>query len=94
MVFIHGLIVLGGVIYGYVRTGREDRGNILKEGLKTGVAIGVLFGLFGLITGNILISLAEGFVEIIQFIIVAFVVSIEFIFGTLIGDYLEEKLKE
>jgi hypothetical protein len=94
MVSIDVLIVLAGVVYGYVRPGKEDRMHILKKGLKIGVIIGAAVGLFGLLTGNILVALAAGFSGILVFALVALIISIEFVIGTFIGDFLEEKLKK
>jgi hypothetical protein len=94
MPLLHGVVVIAGIIFGYVKTGREDRVNILKEGLKTGLFVGVLFGIYGLLTGNILVSLARGFTGVIGFMIVGLVVSAEFLIGTLIGDFLEETFKK
>jgi hypothetical protein len=94
MVDIGLLIIVVGIIYGYSNPGKEDKMNILKKGLKYGLILGVITAIFGLLTGGVLVAFAAGFVGIIGFVVVAFVISVEFIIGTFIGDYLEEKLKK
>ncbi len=94
MVSVDVLIIIVGIIYGYAHPGKEDRVHILKKGLRYGFIIGAIFGFIGLFTGNISVALASGFVGIIGFIIVALIISIEFVIGTFIGDFLEEKIKK
>ncbi len=88
------LIIIVGIIYGYAHTGKEDRVHILKKGLRYGFIIGAIFGFIGLFTGNILVALARGFSGIFLFLLIAFIISIEFVIGTFIGDFLEEKIKK
>ncbi len=94
MVSVDALIMIFGIIYGYAHPGKEDRGHMLKKGLKYGFIIGAIFAVMGLFTGNISVALVGGFVGIIGFIIMALIISIEFVIGTFIGDFLEEKIKK
>ncbi len=93
MVSLDALIVLVGVIYGFTHPGKEDKINILKKGLKYGFFIGILIGIIGLFSGNVFVAFAAGTVGIIGVVIVAFIISVEFIIGTFIGDLLEGILK-
>ncbi len=94
MVSVDVLIIIAGIIYGYVHPGKEDRVHILKKGLRYGFIIGVIIGFIGLFTDNISVALARGFSGIFLFLIFAFMISIEFVIGTFIGDFLEEKIKK
>ncbi|MEE8358137.1 MAG: hypothetical protein V3R82_01855 [Candidatus Hydrothermarchaeales archaeon] len=94
MVSVDVLIIIVGIIYGYVHPGKEDRMHILKKGLRYGFIIGVIFGFIGLFTGSVSVALASGFVGIIGFVIVALIISLEFVIGTFVGDFLEEKIKK
>ena len=94
MSLIDIIIIVAGAIYGYRNPGKEDRVHILKKGLRIGVIAGVLVGFIGLFTRSISVALATGFVGIIGFAIVALVISIEFVIGTFIGDFLEERNKK
>ncbi len=88
------LIIIAGIIYGYVHPGKEDRLHIIKKSLKYGLVIGAVFGVLGLFTGNILVALARGIGGTIGLIIMALIISIYFVIGTLVGDFLEEKFKK
>lgn len=88
------LIIAAGAFYGYVRPGREDKWKILKKGLKIGLILGVALGLIGVLVGGGFVAIAKGTVGIVAFVLIAFVISIEFIIGTFIGDSLEHKFKK
>ncbi len=94
MVDIGLLIIVVGIIYGYYNPGKEDKLSILKKGVKYGLILGVLTAIIGLLTGGVLVAFAAGFIGILGFVVIAFVISVEFIIGTFIGDYLEEKFKK
>ncbi len=94
MVSVDVLIIIVGIIYGYAHPGKEDRVHILKKGLRYGFIIGAIFGFIGLFTTNISVALARGFSGILLFLLIAFMISIEFVIGTFIGDFLEEKIKK
>jgi len=79
MVSIDLLIIVIGAYYGYSRPGKEDRMNIIKKGLRYGVIIGLVFALLGLLTGGIGVAVGMATVGVIGFVIMALVISIEFI---------------
>lgn len=94
MVSLDALIILTGIVYGYVHPGKEDKMKILKNGLRWGLIIGVIIGIIGLMAGGIIAGLAAGAIGIPAFIIIALRVSIVFIIGTFVGDFLEGVLKK
>jgi hypothetical protein len=88
------IMIIVGIWYGYSRPGKEDRVHILNQGIKIGLILGVVIGFFGFIVGGIFIALAAGIVGILGFFLIALRVSVIFIIGTFIGDFLEEKFKK
>ncbi len=84
------LVFIVGVIYGYISPGKEDKMKLLKKGLKIGVITGIIFGLLGFFMGGFLFFGAT----LIGFIIVIAIYTIIFIAGTIIGDFLESKIKK
>jgi amino acid transporter len=81
------LIILIGIIYGYMKPGKEDRSTLLKKGVVIGIILGVIMVVLGLIGGRgiLLLGSLVGAIVFIEVIILA----ILFIIGTYIGDMLE-----
>ncbi len=92
MVLFGILVIVTGMLYGYLKPGKEDRIALLKKGLFIGVIFAlILVGLAGLIGGGALMLFgsvvgAYVFVEVV-------ILAVLFILGTFIGDWLEEKNK-
>ncbi len=80
-----------GVIYGYLKPGKEDRKALLKKGVLIGVILGLVFAGLGLLVGIkfLPVSTVLGLIIFLEVIIFA----VLFIIGTFIGDWLEEKSK-
>jgi hypothetical protein len=92
MVLFEILIIVIGILYGYLNPGKEDRMALFKKGLLIGVILAlVLVGLGGLLGRGFLLLLG-GVVGIVVFIEVL-ILTVLFILGTFIGDWLEEKSK-
>ncbi|MDI6903347.1 MAG: hypothetical protein QMC77_06400 [Methanocellales archaeon] len=72
------LVGVAGLIYGYVKPGKEDKMALLKKGSMIGLALGVIFSITTIV--GVLISVIY--------------LTIIFIVGTFIGDWLEIKLKK
>jgi hypothetical protein len=87
------IIIAAGAIYGYVRPGKEDRGKILKKGLKIGLILGIALAILGMLVGGIARGFMVGITGTVGLVFLAFIVSVEFIIGTFIGDFLEHKFK-
>ncbi|NOZ76352.1 MAG: hypothetical protein GXO65_01445 [Euryarchaeota archaeon] len=94
MVSFDLLVVIAGIIYGYSKEGREDRWHMLKKGIKIGIVLGIALGILGLLMGGVMAGLAAGVVGIIALPLVAFVIALEFVIGTFIGDILERAVKK
>jgi hypothetical protein len=80
-----------GVIYGYLKPGKEDRKSLLKKGVLIGVILGLIFAGLGLLVNIrfLLVSTVVGLVIFVEVILLA----VLFIVGTFIGDWFEEKSK-
>ncbi len=91
MVLLEVLTIAAGIIYGYLKPGREDRSALLKNGLLIGIILGLVFTGLGMLVNIrfLLLSSLVGFIIFIEVIILA----VLFILGTFIGDWLEEKNK-
>jgi len=79
-----------GLVYGYVKPGKENRWELLKKGAMFGVILGIIFGLIGFFVGGLFLFAVTTIGIIIE---VIFLVII-FIIGTFIGDLLEAALKK
>ena len=83
------LIIIIGIIYGYMKPGKEDRSALLKKGVVIGIILGAIMVVLGLIGGGGILLLgglagAAVFIEVI-------ILAVLFIIGTYIGDMLERK---
>jgi uncharacterized membrane protein len=83
------LIIIIGIIYGYMKPGKEDRSSLLKKGVVIGIILGAIMVVLGLIGGGGILLLgglagAAVFIEVI-------ILAVLFIIGTYIGDMLEGK---
>jgi hypothetical protein len=83
------LIIIIGIIYGYMKPGKEDRSALLKKGVVIGIILGAIMVVLGLIGGRgiLLLGSLVGALVFIEVIILA----VLFIIGTYIGDMLERK---
>ena len=93
------LVFIVGLIYGYVKPGKEDRMALLKKGAIYGIILGIVFGIIRVFLvpqwyrffygGERLFAVTA----IGTFISVVILVII-FIIGTFIGDLVEGALKK
>ena len=83
------LIVIIGIIYGYMKPGKENRSALLKRGVVIGIILGAIMVVLGLLGGRTMLLLGSlaGVYVFIEVIILA----VLFIIGTYIGDMLERK---
>ena len=79
-----------GLIYGYVKPGKEKRWELFKKGIIYGIILGIIFGFIGLFIGGLIYSEATA---IGMFITVLILVLI-FILGTSIGDISKVAIKK
>jgi len=98
MAFELEILTVGvGVIYGYLKPGKEDRVALLKNGLIIGIVLGLVVVVFGMLVDS-RVLLHSGVVVMIGLVgmfvfILAVILAVLFILGTFIGDWLEEKSK-
>lgn len=85
------LTIVIGIIYGYLKPGKEDRMVLLKKGVYIGIILGLIFTGLGMLINVkfLLLSSIVGFVIFVEIIIIVLL----FIVGTFIGDMIEEKIK-
>ena len=83
------LIIIIGIIYGYMKPGKEDRWALLKKGVVIGIVLGAIMVLLGLFGGREILLLG-GLVGMVVFIEVI-ILAVLFVIGTYIGDMLEHK---
>ena len=83
------LIIIIGIIYGYMKPGKEDRWALLKKGVVIGIVLGAIMVLLGLFGGREILLLG-GLVGMVVFIEVI-ILAVLFIIGTYIGDMVGRK---
>ena len=85
------LTIVAGIIYGYIKPGKEDRFDLFKKGMIIGIILGLIFTILGIFADIefLLMSSMIGFFIFLEIIII----TIFFIIGSYIGDWLEEKSK-
>ena len=88
MALIETLTFVLGIIYGYVSPGRENRGALLRKGLIIGVVLAIILVAVGLFVGGTIMALSgmAVFIEVV-------ILTVLFIIGTWIGDWLEGRSK-
>jgi len=91
MVLLEILTIAIGVVYGYLKPGREDRKALLKKGVIIGLILALVFVGLGILAGReyLLLGGMAGALVFLEVLILAAL----FILGTFIGDWLEEKTK-
>jgi tryptophan-rich sensory protein len=84
------LALIIGLIYGYVKPGKEKRWELFKKGIMYGIILGIIFGFIGLFMGGLVYSAASA----IGMFITVIILVVIFIIGTFIGDLLEVAIKK
>ena len=84
------LAFAAGAAYGYINPGKEEKGKLLRKGLRTGAIVGIVLGVLNLVLGG---SLGFGATLIGSIIGIGFL-TLLFILGTMIGDWFEHKIKK
>lgn len=93
MVSLEFAAVIIGIIYGYIKPGKEDRRALLKKGIIIGIILALILTVLGLLFSGAKLFLLTSVIGVVMFIEVLIMVIL-FIVGTLIGDWLEEKTKK
>jgi len=78
-----------GLVYGYVKPGKEKRWELLKRGFVYGIILGLILGFIDLLMGGLVLSVGTAIRTFIEVVIL----TIMFIIGTFFGDLLETVVK-
>ncbi len=84
------LAFIAGIIYGYTNPGKEKKGKLLRKGLRIGVGVGIVFAVI-----NLFVTSHHSFAATLaaSIIWIGFL-TLMFILGTMLGDFLEHKIKK
>ncbi|MFQ6136269.1 MAG: hypothetical protein ACE5PM_03715 [Candidatus Hydrothermarchaeales archaeon] len=90
MVFEMGIVSVG-ILYGYLKPGKEKPGDLMYKGAEIGVILACIFALLIVFVGGISFPLAMGIGIMGYFGIIVGVVyfTILFAVGAILGDFLE-----
>lgn len=77
-----------GIAYGYLKPGKQDKLDILKTGVIVGILLAVVFALLGFALNYD--PLGFGATGIVGSIVAFVVLTVVFIIGVFIGDWLED----
>ncbi len=84
------IALLLGAVYGYVKPGKEEKKVLLKKGAKIGAVLGAVLAVTNLLVGGgLLIATAN----LVWSVIAIVYLTIMFVIGTLVGDWVEVKFK-
>ena len=83
------LAFIVGLVYGYVKPGKEKRWELLKRGFVYGIILGLILGFIGLLRGGLVLSVKTAIGTLIEVVIL----TIMFIIGAFFGDLLETVVK-
>ncbi|MFZ2070806.1 MAG: hypothetical protein WAV32_04265 [Halobacteriota archaeon] len=79
-----------GLVYGYVKPGKEKRWDLFKKGIVYGIILGIIFGIIAFFVGGLFFFVAGAtgmFIEVVVLVII-------FIIGTFVGDILEVAIRK
>ena len=81
-----------GLVYAFVRSGKENRSRLFRNGVIIGIILALILVGLGVLTGGtvLLIGAVVGIYVLFEIVIL----TILFIVGTYIGDWLELKGKK
>lgn len=88
---VFALIVIGGMIFGYLKKGKEDKVALIKTGLLLGAALAIFIAALVIISGieSTTVFVSSGIAIILSVVFLTFF----FVTGTIIGDWLEKNLR-
>lgn len=80
------LILLGGLLYGWMTPGRQDKGRLLWNGFLLGIVVALLLALLGAAIGARPLPFGAGLVGVVLTVLV---LTIVFVVGAWLGDLVE-----
>lgn len=88
------IVFIAGIAYGYLKHGKEPRIALFKKSLYYGAILGIVFGVISFfIGGSMLMAPLRASLTFLGIVISVAYLTIIFLIGTWIGDFLEEKIK-
>ena len=82
------LAILLGVLYGWLKPGRQDKSRMMMNGLVIGLVVGLVFALLGVAVGSNPVYFGSGFVAIVLGVVI---ITLLFILCVWLGDLIEGK---
>lgn len=82
------LVLVVGIVYGYMKKGKQDKSDIFKAGLLWGLILAVVFAGIGYLTDTNAIGFGA---DIVGYVISFVIMTLIFILGVFIGDWLEHR---
>ena len=93
MVVFEILSFIIGIIYGYTGAGKENLGRLLRNGLLIGIVLAIILVVVGLFVSPVFFVLGAWTVSAAMLFIEVLILTVLFIIGTWIGDWLEKRSK-
>ncbi|HET6398974.1 MAG TPA: hypothetical protein VFH47_05415 [Candidatus Thermoplasmatota archaeon] len=75
-----------GILYGWLKPGREDKSQLLLRGLIIGLVVGLVLALLGVAVGSNPVHFGSGFVAVVLGIVI---ITLLFVLGVWLGDLIE-----
>lgn len=75
-----------GLLYGWLKPGRQDKSQLLMRGLVIGLIIGLVLALLGFAIGSNPVYVGSGILGIILGVVI---ISLLFVLGVWLGDLIE-----
>ena len=82
------LVLILGIVFGFLRSGKEDLVSLIKQGLFIGIILGFILGVLSIFTPGGM-STGSGIVGAVDVAVNVIILAIIFIIGVMIGDFLE-----
>jgi membrane-associated protease RseP (regulator of RpoE activity) len=83
------LVLLVGIVYGYLKPGRQDKKQMLKTGAIVGLVLSVLLALLGMAVDFNPLGLPVGTNTFLGTVVAFIVMTVIFVIGVWVGDWLE-----
>jgi predicted permease len=82
------LVLVIGIVFGFIRSGKEDLVSLIKQGLLIGIILGFILGVLSIFTPGGM-STGSGIVGAVDVAVKVIILAIIFIIGVMIGNFLE-----
>lgn len=77
-----------GLLYGWLKPGRQDKSQLMVRGLVIGLVVGLVLALLGVAVGSNPVYFGSGFLAIVLGIVI---ITLLFVLGVWLGDLIEGK---